>query len=75
MGVVDAIATGQCRRHQGQELVSRICPTWRISLVNMVVHQLDQSQMMGQGDRKDQPGIGHEAMVIEGKVDAVGLLT
>ena len=31
--------------------------------------------MMGQGDRKDQPGIGHEAMVIEGKVDAVGLLT
>ena len=74
VGVVDAVATGQCRRHQGQELVSRIRPTWRISQVNMVVHQLAQSQMMGQSDRKDQPSIGHQAMIVEGDVDAVGVL-
>ena len=74
VGVVDAVATGQCRRHQGQELVSRIRPTWRISQVNMVVHQLAQSQMMGQSDRKDQPSIGHQATIVEGDVDAVGVL-
>ena len=74
VGVVDAVATGQCRGHQGQELVSRIRPTWRISQVNIVVHQLAQSQMMGQSDRKDQPSIGHQAMIVEGNVDAVGVL-
>ena len=41
----------------------------------MVVHQLAQSQMMGQSDRKDQPSIGHQAMIVEGDVAAVALLT
>ena len=40
----------------------------------MAVHQLAQSQMAGQSNRKDQPSIGHQAVVIEGNVDAVGLL-
>ena len=74
VGVVNAVATSQRRRDQGQELVSRIRPTWRISQVNVVIHQFPQSQMMGQGDRKDQPSIGHQAVVIEGDVDAVGML-
>ena len=74
VGVIDAVATDQCRGHQGQELVSRMRPTWRISQVNMVVHQLAQSQMMGQSDRKDQPGIGHQAVIVEDDVDAVGTL-
>ena len=46
VGIVNAVSTGQRRRHQGQHLVSRIRPTRRISQVNMVVHQLAQSQMM-----------------------------
>ena len=40
----------------------------------MVVHQLAQSQMMGQSDRKEQPGIGHQAVVVEGDLDAVGVI-
>ena len=40
----------------------------------MAVHQLAQSQMMGQSNRKDQPSIGHQAVVIESNLDAVGLL-
>ena len=40
-----------------------------------MVHQLAQSQMMGQRDRKNQPVIGHQAVIVEGDVDAVGLLT
>ena len=31
-------------------------------------------KMMGQSDRKDQPSIGHQAMIVEGNVDAVGVL-
>ena len=40
----------------------------------MVVHQLAQSQMMDQGDRQQQSGIGYQAVVIKGNVDAVGAL-
>ena len=40
----------------------------------MVIHQLAQSQVVGQGDRQQQSGIGYQAMIVEGDVDAVGLL-
>ena len=73
IGVVDAVATSQRRRDQGQELVSRIRPTWRISQVNVVIHQFPQSQMMGQSGRKEQPSIVDQA-VVEGDLDAVGVL-
>ena len=58
--------------HQGQQLVSRIGPTRCISQIDMAVHQFTQSQMMGQRDRQDQPSIGHQAVIIEDSVDAVG---
>ena len=40
----------------------------------MAVHQLAQSQMMGQRDRQDQPCIGHQAVIVEGDVNAIGAL-
>ena len=40
----------------------------------MAVHQLAQSQMAGQSNRQEQPSIGNQAMIVEGDVDAVGLL-
>ena len=40
----------------------------------MAVHQLAQSQMAGQSNRQEQPSIGHQAMIVEGDVDAVGVL-
>ena len=40
----------------------------------MVVDEFTQTQVLGQGDRKDQPGIGHRAVVVEGDLNAVGLL-
>ena len=47
-------------------------PTRRISQVNVMVHQLAQTQVVGQGHRQDQPSIGHQAVVIKGNVDAIG---
>jgi len=40
----------------------------------MAVHQFAQAQMMGQSDRQGQPSTGHQTVIIEGDLDAVGLL-
>ena len=40
----------------------------------MVVDEFTQTQVMGQRDRKQQPGIGHRAVVVEGDLDAVGVV-
>ena len=73
VGVVDAVATGQGRGHQGQQLVSRVRTTRRSSQINVVVDELTQTRVLGEGDRKEQPSIGHQAVVVEGYLDAVGL--
>ena len=72
VGVVNAVAAGQGRRHQRQQLVPRVGSTRRISQVNVAVHQFTQTQMLGQSDRQKQSGIGHQTVVVEGDVDAVG---
>ncbi len=39
----------------------------------MIADEFTQAQALGEGDRKDQPGIAHQAVVVEGDSDAVGL--
>ena len=73
IGVVNAVATGQRGGHQGQHLVPRVRPPRRISQVNVIADEFTQAQALGEGDRKDQPGIAHQAVVVEGDSDAVGL--
>ena len=60
--------------HQGQHLVARIRPPRRISEVNVVVDEFTQTQVLGQGDRKEQPSIGHQAAVVKGDLDPVGMV-
>ena len=36
--------------------------------------QLGQAEVQGQSGRKDQPGIGHQAVVVEGDTDTVGVV-
>ena len=74
VGVVNAVAASQRGCHQGQHLVSRIRPPRRISEVNVVVDEFTQTQVLGEGDRKDQPSIGHQAVVVEGDLNAVGMV-
>ena len=73
VGVVNAVAAGQRGGHQGNYLVPRIRPPRRISQVNVAVNELAQAQVLDESDRKEQPGIGHQAVVIEGDSDAVGI--
>ena len=38
----------------------------RSSEVNVVVDEFTQTQVLGQGDRKEQPSIGHQTVVVKG---------
>ena len=74
VGVVNAVAASQGRGHQGQHLVARVRPPRRIAQVQVMVNQFTQTQVLGQRDRKEQPSIGHQAAVVEGDLDAVGMV-
>ena len=40
----------------------------------MVVDQSGQAQAPGHGGRKDQAGIGHQAVVVKDDADTVGII-
>ena len=62
---------GSDQRH---DLIAGVGPARGIAQVEVLFNQLGQAQMPGQGGRKDQPSIGHQAAVIEGDLDAVGVV-
>ena len=39
----------------------------------MTVDEFMQTQVLGEGGRKEQPSIGHQAVVVERDLDAVGV--
>ena len=41
--------------------------------VQVPANQLGQAEIQGQGGWQDQPSIGHQAVVVKGGVDAVGV--
>ena len=45
-----------------------------LTQVQVMVNQFTQTQVLGQRDRKEQPSIGHQAAVVEGDLDAVGVV-
>ena len=59
---------------KGQHLVPNVRPARRISQVNVFVHQFTQTQAQGEAGGQQQPGIGHQAVIVKGDVDAVGAL-
>ena len=75
VGVVYAVAASQSGCHQGQYLVPGVGPPRGVAQVNVVVDELAQTQTPGQGDRQDQPGIGYQAGIVEGDLDAVRVVT
>ena len=46
----------------------------RVAQVQVPVNQFGQTEMLGQRGRQDQPGIVDQAAVVEGDVDAVGVV-
>ena len=69
--VVDAVAPGERREDEGQELVADVRPTRPGTEVEVLVHQLAETEMMGQGGRQQEPRVGHQAVVVERRVKPV----
>ena len=66
VGVVDRVASGQRRVDQRHRLIAHIGPTSSVAKIDLGVQQPPQTQMLGQGGRRHQPGVGHQPPVIEG---------
>ena len=66
IGVVNAVAPSQRRRHQRHHLVARVRPPRGIAQVEALPDEFGQAEVPRQGGRKEQPGIGHQAAVVEG---------
>ena len=60
--------------HQRHHLVARVRPPRGIAQVEALPDEFGQAEMPGQGGGKEQPGIGHQAAVVEGDTDAVGVV-
>ena len=74
IGVVNAVAPSQRRRHQRHHLVARVRPPRAIAQVEALPDEFGQAEVPHQGGRKEQPGIGHQAAVVEGDLDPVGVV-
>ena len=74
IGVVNAVAPSQRGGHQRHHLVARVRPARRIAQVEALLDEFGQAEAQGQGGRQDQSGIGHQAAVVEGDLDPVGVV-
>ena len=75
VGIVNAVAPSQGGGHQRHDLVARVGSAWGTAQVQVPINQLGQAQMQCQGGRKDQPSIADQAVVVEGDLDPVGVVT
>ena len=62
------------RRSPGSSSCRRCSPGRRAAEVEVLPEELGQAKAQGEGGGKDQPGIGHQAVVVEGDLDAVGVV-
>ena len=74
IGVVDAISAGQRGCDQRHHLVAGVRPPRRAAEVEVTVDEFPQAQVPGEGGRQEQAGIGHQAVIVEGDTDAVGVV-
>ena len=69
--IVDAVAAGKRGHDKRQELVADIRPTGPGAEVEVFVDEGLEAEMGGQGGRQEEPGVGHQAVVIKGCVEPV----
>ena len=74
IGVVDAVAARQRRSNQSHHLVAGVGPPRRAAEIEVIVYESPQAQVLGEGGRQDQPGIGHQAVVVKDDANTVGVV-
>ena len=71
IGVVDAVAASQRGGDQRHYLVAGVGPARRITQVQALLYQLGKTEVQSQGGWEEQAGIVHQAVIVEGDLDAV----
>ena len=74
VGIVDAVAARQRRGDQRHYLVASVGPPRRAAEVEVMVDEFPQAQVLGEGGRQEQAGIGHQAAVVKDDADTVGIV-
>ena len=46
----------------------------RIAQVKVIVNEFPQTQVLGEGGRQEQAGIGHQAVVVKDDANTVGVV-
>ena len=68
IGVSDAVAAGERRGDQGQQLVAGVRPHRRVTEVEVGVRQFTEAEPAGERGGEQQARLVHEAVVVEGDV-------
>jgi hypothetical protein len=69
--VVDAVTARERRHDEREQLVADVRPTDRLPEVQVRLDELAQAEMRGEGGRQEEPRVGHQAIVVEGRVEPV----
>ena len=65
------VAARQRGSDQRHYLLAGVGPARGIAQVQVPVDQLGKAEVQGQSGWKEQAGVGHQAVVVEGDLDAV----
>ncbi len=53
------------------KFVAGVRPTGCGTQIEVALDQLTQAEVLGQGGRQEEPRVGHQALVVEGHIEAV----
>ena len=73
IGVGDAVAAGERRGDQGQQLVAGVRPARCVTEVEVGVRQCAEAEPASERGGEQQARVVHEAVVVEGDVYPVGV--
>ena len=57
-----------------QHSVPRVAPPRRAAEVEVMVNEFPQAQVPDESGRQEQAGIGHQAVIVKGDADTVGIV-
>ena len=69
--VGDAVAPGEGGHDERQELVAGVRPAGLGAEVEVLVNERLQAHVLGQRRRQEEPRVGHQTIVVEGRVKAI----
>ena len=72
VGVVYAVAAGEGRAEEGQQLVGAVWIGGGTAQIEPLVGQFPDSQVLQQQARRQQPGVGDQRIVVEKGFETLG---